>query len=306
VYQDRSTIFALPLDLHEQEPHEFVHFDYSPWEIRVLNEDLDLIVQEGVPEFRGLKSSGDPMRIWWVDGKTHEKTLLQGPEKDLNLAEVPVSPDLRFVALTGWRQNLSGKGRTKIVQVFDRQSGDLRDIDSQGKDFSIVGWRKTETGFWAVAVTNRWQFGKKEPSELYLADPSTGKVARQGNVDARLEIDNPLARDGKHRVRVGKDELIVTDTEDGKQRRFTFHEDDRRHVGPECIEWVTPRYLKFKGQRLALIDVRTMKMCFPALADGARLGSAAYRFSSDLHWVLYQGEGIDGEGLYLAPVSTPK
>ncbi len=44
-----------------------------------------------------------------------------------------------------------------------------------------------------------------------------------------------------------KDELIVTDVGDGKEHRFVFHEDDRRYVGPDCIEWVTPRYLKFNG-----------------------------------------------------------
>jgi hypothetical protein len=306
VYQDRSRILALSLAQHDGEPLEVVHFDHSPWEVHVLNEDLDLIAQEGIPEAPGVKSTGDPMRIWWVDGKTKEKKLLQGPEKELSLAEVPVSPDLHFVALNRSRQNPGGKGETKILQVFDRQRGTVMDIDSQGKEFSIVGWRTTETGLRIVAVTNRWLFGRKDPSELYLADPSTGRAELQRNVDGRLAIDNPLSPDGKRRVRVGKDDLIVTDTADGKQHRFTFHQDDRRFVGSGCIEWVTPRYLKFNGQRLALIDVTTMKMCFPALADGIKLGSAAYRFNSDLHWVLYQGEGSEGEGLYLASVETPK
>jgi hypothetical protein len=64
--------------------------------------------------------------------------------------------------------------------------------------------------------------------------------------------------------------------------------------------------LKFNGPRLALIDVTTMKMCFPKLADGAKFGSHSYKFSSDFRWVLYQGEGADGGGLFLAPVEVPK
>jgi hypothetical protein len=64
--------------------------------------------------------------------------------------------------------------------------------------------------------------------------------------------------------------------------------------------------LKFNGPRLALIDVTTMKMCFPVTADGAKFGSHSYQFSSDFRWVLYQGEGIEGEGLYLAHVELPK
>jgi hypothetical protein len=94
--------------------------------------------------------------------------------------------------------------------------------------------------------------------------------------------------------------------EDGKQRRFVFHEDDHRFAGPECIEWASPRYLKFNGPRPALIDVTTMKMCFPKSADGSKAGSHTYKFSSDFRWVLYQGGAIEGEGLFLAPVEMPR
>jgi hypothetical protein len=302
VYQDRSTIWALPLDGPDTRPCEMIRFEDSPWEVRVLDDDLDLIVQEGISEVRGMRSSGDPMRVWWVDGKTKAKKLLQGPEKDLGLAEVPVSPDHRYVALHQWKTNPRGKGRTKFLQILNRESGEVKACESQGKNFYLIGWRKTDAGLRVVAVTNRWQFEKKEVSELYLVDPATGKVELQDNVDARLEIDNPLSPDGKHRIRVGKDELIVTDTERGEQRRFVFHVDDRRFVGPECVEWVAPRYLKFNGPRLALIDVTTMKMCFPASADGARFGSHTYKFSPGFRWVLFQGQGSDEEGLFLSPL----
>jgi hypothetical protein len=306
VYQDRSTIWALPLDQPDGKPHEIVRFDHSPWEVGVVDDDLDLIVQEGIPEFGGMKSSSDPMRIWWVNGKSKEKTLLQGPMKDLNLAEVPVSPDHRYVALHQWKEKPVGKGRTRFLQFFSRENGEVKECDSQGRDLYLIGWKETKTGLRVIAVTNRWQFGKKEPSELYMVDPTTGTVELQSNVDARLDIDNPLSPDGKHRVRVGKDELIVTDLRDSKERRFVFHEDDPRYFSPECVEWVTPRYLKFNGQRLALIDVTTMNMCFPASTDGMRLGSYTYKFGPDFHWVLFQGEASDGEGLFLAPIFPPR
>jgi len=306
VYQDGTTIFALPLDQPDGKPFEVVRFDHSPWTVRVLDDDLNLIVQEGVSESPGVKSSADPMRIWWVNGKKNEKKLLRGPEKDLHLAEEPVSPDQRYIVLSQWQDEPRKEGRTKVLEILDRESGKSCICKLKAKDLSVIGWEKTETGLRVVAVTNRWQFDKKAGSELYLADPITGKLERQENVDARLEIDNPLSPDGKHRVRVGKDELIVTGVDDGKQRRFVFHEDDRRFIGPECVEWVSPRYLKFNGQRLALIDVTTMKMCFPVSADGAKFGSHSYKFSSDFRWVLYQGQGIDGDGLFLAPVAMPR
>jgi hypothetical protein len=305
VYQDRSTISALPVDQPDGNPQEIIRFDHSPWEIRVLDDDLDLIVQEGIPEFRGMRSSGDPMRVWWVDGKSKEKKLLYGPEKDLNLADVPVSPDRRYVALHQWKKSPVGAGRTRFLHILNRESGEVKVCESQGKDLSVIGWRQTEAGFRVIALTNRWQFGKTEPSELYVVDPNFGKVELQSNVDARLEIDNPLSPDRKRRVRVGKDELVVTDVGDGKQHRFVFHEDDRQYVGPEYVEWVSPRYLKFDGPRLALIDVTTMKMCFPASADVAKFASDSYKFSPDFRWVLFQGEGSDGGALFLSRVETP-
>lgn len=304
VYQDGPVIWALPIDQADAKPREIIRFDHSPWEVHVLNSDLDLIVQEGVPETPGVKSSGDPMRLWWVDGKRNEKKLLRGPEKELHLEEAPASPDLRYVAFRQWRG--TGKDRTKSLYFLDRQSGKVQALKAEPKDLSVVGWKNTEAGLRAVAVTNRWRLEPKEPSELFLADPASGKVERQEQVDAPYEIDNRLSPDGRHRVRLGKDDLIVTEVATSKQRRFVLHEDDVRFVGEECVEWVSPRYLKFNGARLALIDVTTMKMSFPPSADGAKLGSHSCKFSPDLRWVLYQGESGDGEALFLAPVEMPK
>jgi hypothetical protein len=306
VYQDDSTILALPTDKSDGKPFEVVRFDHSPWKVCVLDDALNLLVQEGIPESPGVKSSGDPMRIWWVGGKDKEKSLLQGPEKDLDLAESPASPDRRYIGFHHWRDNPGKKGRAKLLYILDREGGKTQVFELPGKDLSLVSWKNTGARLQAVAVTNRWQFDKNEVSELYLADPGTGKLEHQEQVDSRSEIDNPLSPDGKRRVRVGKDELVVTDVADGRNRPFVFHEDDRRFVGPECVEWASPRFLQFAGPRLAIIDVTTMKMCFPALADGARFGSHAYKFSSDFRWVLYQGEGIEGESLFLAPVELPK
>ncbi len=232
--------------------------------------------------------------------------MLRGPEKDLNLAAEPVSPDQRYVVFSQWQGDPRKEGRSKVLHILDRENGRVVICKFDAKDLSVIGWKRTNAGLRMAAVTNRWQFDKKEPSELYLADPATGKLERQETIDARLDIDNPLSPDGKRRVQVGKDELVVTDVGSGKQRRFVFHENDRRFIDPECIEWVSPRYVKFSGPRLALIDVTTMKMCFPVSADGTRFGSHSYTFSSDFRWVLYQGERSDGEGLFLAPVEMPK
>jgi hypothetical protein len=299
-------VFALPTDKPDGAVFEVVRFDHSPWEIHVLDDELDLLVQEGIPENPAFRSSGDPMRVWWVDRKTGAKTLLRGPEKDLNLAEVPVSPDHRYVALRQWRADSGAKRRTNVLHILDRENGcETKAFELAEESFSLVGWKESNSGLRAILVTNRWRFDENEVSELYLADPSTGRTERQDGIDARYDLDNPLSPAGKHRFRVGEDELVVMDTTGGQERHFVFHEDDRRFIGEECLEWTSPRYLKFNGQRLALIDVTTMKMCFPASADDVQFPSYSYKFSPDFRWVLYQGEGIDGEGLFIAPVEMP-
>src|SRR5579871_683982 len=176
-------------------------------------------------------------------GPAREKRLLRGPEKDLNLAAEPVSPDQRYVVFSQWQGDPRKEGRSKVLHILDRENGRVVICKLDAKDLSVIGWKRTNAGLRMAAVTNRWQFDKKEPSELYLADPATGKLERQETIDARLDIDNPLSPDGKRRVQVGKDELVVTDVGSGKQRRFVFHENDRRFIDPECIEWVSPRYV---------------------------------------------------------------
>ena len=192
VYQDDSTILALPTNQPDTKPLEVVRFDRSPWTVHVLDDDLSLVVQEGVPENPGVKSSADPMRIWWVDGNSKEKKLLRGPEKDLNLAERPISPDHRYVVLSQWRGDSRKEGRSEVLYFLDRENGKSCSCKSK-QGLSVIGWKQIQAGLRLVAITNRWQFDKKEPSELYLADPTTGKLERQDNVDARLDIDNPLS-----------------------------------------------------------------------------------------------------------------
>jgi hypothetical protein len=171
VYQDGTTIYALSLVQPDAKPFEVVRFDHSPWTVRVLDDDLNLLVQEGVAETPGIRSSGDPMRIWWVDGKGKEKRLLRGPMKGLDLVEEPASPDQRYVAYSQWQGDAQRGARSKVLHILDRQSETSKICESNAQDLSIIGWKKVQAGFRLVALTDRWQLDKQKTSELYLADP---------------------------------------------------------------------------------------------------------------------------------------
>jgi hypothetical protein len=173
-----------------------------------------------------------------------------------------------------------------------------------GEDLSLVGWRQTETGLRALAVTGRSWLVDRGGLVPYLADPAAGTLDRRDDIDCRLEINSPLSPDAKRRVRMGKDDLIVTDLESDQKRRLVFHPDDRRYVDPDRIQWAGPRHVSFSGRRLALIDVETMKMNYPVIAGGVKLDLRSFRFSPDFRWVLYKGSDREGAGLFLAPVES--
>jgi hypothetical protein len=303
VYQDGGRILALAVEDLGGQPVEIAQFDYSPWDVHLVNEDIDLLVQEGIPEEPGVKSSADPMRIWWVNQATKEKKLLRVPEKDLSLSEKPISPDYRFVALAQWMTHAKRKTRNKVIHILDRTNGTAITVQLPKIDLSLVGWTESAAGLRAIGMTNRWGFDKDKPPESYLIDPSSGKIER---IDAQPEPENVLqSPDGKHQVAIGDGRLFVTDLNTGEKRIFSFHDEDQPFVGEACVEWVSPDFLKFNAPKLALIDVQTMKMSFPPSADGNRFPTGAYTFSPDFRWVLYQDEGTDGEGVFLAPVQLP-
>lgn len=108
------------MDVVNTEPFVVAEFDYPPSDVRVLNEDLDLLVQEGIPDTPGRHSSFDLMRMWLLETKGEKRTLLRGPEKDLRLAEASASPDLRYVAFNQWQGEPGTDERSKVLFILDR------------------------------------------------------------------------------------------------------------------------------------------------------------------------------------------
>lgn len=305
VFHDKTRTLALSIETPDADPIEIAHFEYSPWKIHLVSDEMELLAEEGIPEQPGVKSSADPMRIWWVDHASKEKHLLRGPEKEIGLTEAPVSPDHRFVALDQYQTDPKDRSRHKVFHLIDRKAGSSVTVKLPKIDLALIGWRQTDAGLRAVGLTNRWGFDKDQPSHTYWIDPTTGNLELQPDAEAPTEPDL-VSPDGKFRVQIGKDNLTVTNLESGEDRHFVFHEEDRPFVGEGCVHWVSPRYLQFIGPRMALIDAETLKMCFPTCADESRFPSAAFSFSPNFRWVLYQGEVTDEEGVFLAPVELPK
>lgn len=305
VFQDGTETLALAVNEIGGEPIQIAQFDYRPWTVHLINNEMDLLVQEGIQQHPGVNSSTDSMRIWWVNQTAREKVLLLGPEKELNLSESPYSPDFRFVAMERWVTNRRSKTRNKLLRIVDRISGAAIEVEAPNQNVDVVGWKVTADGMRAVGVTNRWGFDNNKPSESLLIDPISGKFERlpKAQIDA---TEGLVSADGRHSAYINDGQLVIKTLDTGETRRFSFHEEDRPFVGEECIQWVSPDFLKFNSRKLALINVRTMKMSFPATADGDRVYAGTCTFSPDFRWVLYQAEGTDGDGLFIAPVQSTK
>jgi hypothetical protein len=285
-------------------------FDNPIHDVNVCDEGPTLLVQEGIQQDQRWISSDDPKRIWLLQhGKKARR--LRGVEKGLGQCEQSLSPDHRFVALTGSRQRTDNPWSYSIIYLLDLRARKTHIVDVPNESLTIVGWRGSSDKLRAILVTNRWQTRYEHaPKEVYLADPKTGrrtKAREAADILARLEGVSP---DGRWQIQTFEDdegsgaEFLITELATGDEREFTFHEDDAPWVHAEALEWIDSRYLRFHARRFALIDVETLKMSFPAPLDvGCTTG--CHVISPDLAWAVYERKEGEETQTMLARVERP-
>lgn len=285
-------------------PTDVASVEHELDSVTVLDPDAKrLLIVELIPKQKGVISSEDPKRLWWVDRTKNEKRELKGPwqGKSFHLAEKPVSPDGRFVAITNWLPRTDGtRGNYSVIHVHHLMSGTTQTIELVNHTPDPIGWFGTGKDLRLVFLkSRRWEKNNKQ--EWFLGDPETGKYTLvEKSPLAGDEFASRLSPDGALVAAVeGKDKLTIRNIKTSQTRSFVFHEDDRRFVNEESIQWVSPRYLLLHLNRLAIIDVQTMKMSYPlATKDESR----SHTFSPDFKWVLWQKPE---DGLYVSPVIMP-
>ena len=194
-----------------------------------------------------------------------------------------------------------------MLLLLDRTTGKPRTVERPGKSLTLTDWRGEGQTLRGVVVIDRWSDDKSK-SEHFLIDPLSGTeetpMAKSPSPAARWLT----APDAMHRAMIRNNKLVLVEVASGRERRFRFHEDDTRFVHDEAVEWAGPRYLKFNGPRLALIDAAALKMSYPTSAADAKLyPSHGHTFSPDGGWVHYQcADGSAGAGLHLGRVRIPE
>jgi hypothetical protein len=301
VYQDESVVYAVDPSQPEK-PRELARFEKMIWSLHVVDNDMRLLVCEALPTSATGMSSDDPQRVWWVEPGAKDKQLLLGPEKDISVVDPPVSPDGRFVAIQRWKERNGQRGRYTTVTFMDRMGASSKVAELPNESLSASGWQGSGKQLRAVLIANRWKIDKNKPEVVYLADPTTGKIAQASGVPIPDSETRPVSPDGRRRAEVeGKERLVVVDLVTREKRIFQFHEDDYPFIGEGCVKWAGPRYLQLNAGRLALIDIQSMKMNYPVPRVAAGT-SASYTFSPDFRWVLCQKEEGEKAGLYLGRI----
>lgn len=261
-----------------------------------------LLVVEVLRANKNVYKSSDPRRVWWVEREKSTAVELKGPweGREFFLSDRPVSPDGRFVAVEIWDTFMSGSPRHRTIHIFDRETGKTQRVSLEKQTPSAMGWLGSGAEL-RLVVAKHGKYDFTQPQEWFLAEPETGKLQKIAKYPL-IEDDpiNPKSPDGKLSAKIeSPKELIITDTTSGERQIFPIHEDDRRMVGEDGIEWRSPHYLQLLVDRTAFIDTRTMKMSYPLpkTEDHATL-----TFSPDFRWVLLHSD----KELVIRPVVLPE
>jgi hypothetical protein len=299
-----TLVFAVAPD-QPADPREVARLEKELDQVAVLDADASrLLVLELLPERKGAISTADPKRLWRVDTTKHEKRQLKGPwgEKEFSFGSKPVSPDGRFIAIRGSHARKDGaRGVSHAIYLLDLEAESTQSIEAGPSWPEPLIWVGTGSGL-RLAFHKTSTFFQKVTQEWYLADPATGKSAASQNPPVSSdELSGHLSSDGALVASLkGKESLLITEVKTGQKRRFTFHRDDRSFVYDEVFEWVSPRYLLLHLDRIAFLDVATMKMSYPLPKKDDSYG---HIFSPDFNWVLFHKPKLE---LYVSPVVIPE
>jgi hypothetical protein len=247
-------------------------------------------------------TSSDVKTISLVDRTKKTKRVLEPPAKDADLGiDAPISPDGAWIV---WKEMKKlPKEKQKIgrvgywsIHVVPTSGGAAKAVDDEGHFFEVIGWTGTGATLKAV-VQDGARYDKEVKPTFFTFDPKTGARAPLASLPSGITKDETLSPDGKHRVTCKDGAIIVTDAAGGAEKRFPIHADDRKAMEEErCVDWASPRYLRYRIDRLGFVDIETMKLSytFPPGEEPEQ----TIAFSEDFAWAAQSTK----EGVRLAKV----
>lgn len=257
----------------------------EPREARCLDrKGTRILVEETFAPRGGQQPAEERSRLLWLDwGKAPVPLGWPTAQVGLHLPDRPLSPDGRFVAIRQQKASGPGEDDGSVVHFLDRATGLRTTVQHSGRSTAHLGWRKVGTQQMAVLkITGP----SKAQVRFVLAEPRGGSEAPASQVPTNLEPGKELAPDGQHRFSIKPGGiLVITEVTSGRERRDSFHPDDRDEATPDRLTWVSPRYLYFSGEQPLFIDIASLKMN-SATSNGLRLESPTW--DPGLRWVIHE------------------
>jgi len=234
----------------------------------------------------------DPTTVVRIDRATGTKLPIEGPWETRGGISDAFGGSGQWIALTEWRTGADG-GRTRYLHFVELAPNAkprvARSIEYGGSPAEVL--RFEGTGAALAAVVRIGGFGQNQRFEH--VELQTG----QTSVVNEPAPDHDLSPDGSTRMSCREHEAIdLEDLVTKTKRTFTFHPDDRASVGETCGHWLHPRYIEVYLDRMAFLDVKTMKLSY-----GAPLGENDWSVSADFRWATRTHDGA----LWIAPILLP-
>lgn len=253
------------------------------------------LILESHPREPGSWSSDDPAEL--ILAESGSKRRLAGPwGRRPSLLEAALSPDSRYITVAEWRDRTDGtRGRYQLVHILDLSSGATRRMLEENTSWNAIQWvggREQPR----LLLANGFSYSKT-PLTYRLLDPATGATSPAPAPPDPVHAPN-VAPDGELSFRLVDGPRIIFEAGGRPVRTFSFHEDDARFAEDGCCDWVSARYVYFRGPRPAFIDSATGKMSYPAPGK-PDLGSLT--FDVGFRSVISRREG----GLWLGRVTVP-
>lgn len=259
------------------------------------------LLRETMPEDPSETSSEDPSRYWFLE-RGELIAILPGLTGKYQLADAPLSPDGRYVALRLWTKRKSGNGASASITIFDRKTGKTQQVRDGDHSLELIGWA---VGRAMAEVERGFPFDPPEERAALELELGTGRLtpAKRELRSKFGDLPNPRSPDGRRAFRIEGTKLVVTDVASKKSRTLEFQPADHRWVETDSFAWVSPRYLTFHANRMTLVDTDTMQLSFPQ-PEGDR---SLVQFSDDFQRVLVVDvEGAMQLGRVVLPDPAPR
>lgn len=272
------------------------HFDgYCSVHFIGNNLSSGLVVEEGLPQVKGVSSTENPRRHWFVNGKTRNKRQLLKNWNGQPCWVKSISPDKSTVVLGYWKDRHAGHTRGLILVNLETDT--FVQVERDNAVLELSGWWTNQSKLVGLVSSGTLLHANK----LFFLHLPDGRLTPAPPEVRAPDPELLVSPDGRHTATmVRREKLILTCVESRESAQFRFMPAESKAIFSDksayAFAWVSPRYIEFIRDPPALIDIETLDM-IPITAPNDAVN--VHSFSPDFS----HARGLNRDGHYLGKVS---